>query len=153
MVREPLSIADRLRGERLGDLLREARGSRSITDVALRAGISPETLRKIERGRIPTPAFFTVVAVAGGSGTVTRRTAGSGQPVRNGRRSHGRSRREHSGRRRAQSRRMMVRRDDQLSWVTLGSQACKTASPRRADQPVRAGGNRPRAAADSLKNA
>ncbi len=41
MVREPLSIADRLRGERLGDLLREARGSRSITDVALRAGISP----------------------------------------------------------------------------------------------------------------
>jgi transcriptional regulator with XRE-family HTH domain len=65
MVREPLSIADRLRGERLGDLLREARGPRSITDVALQAGISPETLRKIERGRIPTPAFFTVVAVAG----------------------------------------------------------------------------------------
>ncbi|MEV5753151.1 helix-turn-helix transcriptional regulator [Actinoallomurus sp. NPDC052308] len=65
MVREPLSIADRLRGERLGDLLREARGSRSITDVALQAGISPETLRKIERGRIPTPAFFTVVSVAG----------------------------------------------------------------------------------------
>jgi transcriptional regulator with XRE-family HTH domain len=65
MVREPLSIADRLRGERLGALLREARGSRSITDVALWAGISPETLRKIERGRIPTPAFFTVVAVAG----------------------------------------------------------------------------------------
>lgn len=65
MVREPLSIADHLRGERLGDLLREARGSRSITEVALQAGISPETLRKIERGRIPTPAFFTVVAVAG----------------------------------------------------------------------------------------
>jgi transcriptional regulator with XRE-family HTH domain len=65
MVREPLSIADRLRGERLGDLLREARGARSITVVALQAGISPETLRKIERGRIPTPAFFTVVAVAG----------------------------------------------------------------------------------------
>ena len=64
MVREPLSIADRLRGERLGELLREARGARSITDVALQAGISPETLRKIERGRIPTPAFFTVVAVA-----------------------------------------------------------------------------------------
>ncbi|MFB9840035.1 helix-turn-helix domain-containing protein [Actinoallomurus acaciae] len=65
MVREPLSIADHLRGERLGELLREARGSRSITEVALQAGISPETLRKIERGRIPTPAFFTVVAVAG----------------------------------------------------------------------------------------
>ncbi|MEV4253538.1 helix-turn-helix transcriptional regulator [Spirillospora sp. NPDC049652] len=65
MVREPLSIADRLRGERLGQLLREARGARSITDVALQAGVSPETLRKIEKGRIPTPAFFTVVAVAG----------------------------------------------------------------------------------------
>ena len=64
MVREPLSIGDRLRGERLGELLRKARGAHSITDVALRAGISPETLRKIERGRIPTPAFFTVVAVA-----------------------------------------------------------------------------------------
>lgn len=65
MVREPLSISDRLRGERLGELLRQARGTRSITEVAFRAGISPETLRKIERGRIPTPAFFTVVAVAG----------------------------------------------------------------------------------------
>jgi len=27
-------------------------------------GISVETLRKIETGRIPTPAFFTVVALA-----------------------------------------------------------------------------------------
>jgi DNA-binding XRE family transcriptional regulator len=32
--------------------------------VALAAGISVETLRKIETGRIPTPAFFTVVALA-----------------------------------------------------------------------------------------
>jgi transcriptional regulator with XRE-family HTH domain len=32
--------------------------------VALAAGVSVETLRKIETGRIPTPAFFTVVAVA-----------------------------------------------------------------------------------------
>ena len=28
------------------------------------AGISAETLRKIETGRIPTPAFFTVSALA-----------------------------------------------------------------------------------------
>jgi transcriptional regulator with XRE-family HTH domain len=28
------------------------------------AGISVETLRKIETGRIPTPAFFTVAAIA-----------------------------------------------------------------------------------------
>jgi len=32
--------------------------------VAGAAGISVETLRKIETGRIPTPAFFTVVALA-----------------------------------------------------------------------------------------
>ncbi|MBB5785701.1 helix-turn-helix domain-containing protein [Jiangella mangrovi] len=64
MVRVPLTLDERERGERLGLSLREARGDRSIVDVATQAGISPETLRKIERGRIPTPAFFTVVAVA-----------------------------------------------------------------------------------------
>ncbi|MHA6624047.1 helix-turn-helix domain-containing protein [Pseudonocardia sichuanensis] len=64
MVRVPLTPADRQRGERLGVLLREARGERSLTDVATAAGISAETLRKIETGRIPTPAFFTVSALA-----------------------------------------------------------------------------------------
>jgi hypothetical protein len=64
MVRNPLTTSERERGERLGQALRRARGERSIVEVAARAGISPETLRKIERGRIPTPAFFTVVAVA-----------------------------------------------------------------------------------------
>jgi DNA-binding phage protein len=64
MVRVPLTPADRERGERLGALLREARGERSLADVAAEAGISAETLRKIETGRIPTPAFFTVSALA-----------------------------------------------------------------------------------------
>lgn len=64
MVRVPLTLSERERGEQLGLALRTARGGRSIVDVAGAAGISPETLRKIERGRIPTPAFFTVVAVA-----------------------------------------------------------------------------------------
>jgi transcriptional regulator with XRE-family HTH domain len=64
MVRVPLSPSDRERGERLGALLREARGVRSIVEVAAEAGISAETLRKIETGRIPTPAFFTVSALA-----------------------------------------------------------------------------------------
>ncbi|MEU6644981.1 helix-turn-helix transcriptional regulator [Saccharomonospora sp. NPDC046836] len=64
MVRLPLSEAERARGERLGAVLREARGERSMVEVAAEAGISVETLRKIETGRIPTPAFFTVVAVA-----------------------------------------------------------------------------------------
>ncbi|MCW2877173.1 MAG: family transcriptional regulator, partial [Sphaerisporangium sp.] len=44
--------------------LRQARGERSMAEVAAAAGISAETLRKIETGRIPTPAFFTVSALA-----------------------------------------------------------------------------------------
>jgi transcriptional regulator with XRE-family HTH domain len=64
MVRIPLTPSDRERGERLGRLLRDARGERSIVDVAGTAGLSAETLRKIETGRIPTPAFFTVAALA-----------------------------------------------------------------------------------------
>ncbi|MBB3049743.1 transcriptional regulator with XRE-family HTH domain [Prauserella isguenensis] len=64
MVRVPLSEAERLRGERLGVALRGARGDRSMVEVASDAGISVETLRKIETGRIPTPAFFTVLAIA-----------------------------------------------------------------------------------------
>ena len=68
MVRVPLTPADRERGERLGLLLREARCDRSLVDVAAAAGISAETLRKIETGRIPTPAFFTVSALAAALG-------------------------------------------------------------------------------------
>ncbi|GHF97170.1 helix-turn-helix domain-containing protein [Streptomyces albogriseolus] len=68
MVRTPLTSEERERGERLGRLLREARGVRSMTDVAASAGISAETLRKIETGRAPTPAFFTVAALAGALG-------------------------------------------------------------------------------------
>jgi DNA-binding phage protein len=49
-------------------LLREARGSRSMTDVAAASGVPAETLRKIETGRIATPAFFTVVALAASVG-------------------------------------------------------------------------------------
>ncbi|MCX4749990.1 helix-turn-helix domain-containing protein [Kitasatospora sp. NBC_01287] len=64
MVRTPLTPLERERGERLGALLRQARGERSMVEVAAQAGLSPETLRKIETGRAPTPAFFTVVALA-----------------------------------------------------------------------------------------
>ena len=64
MVRTPLTPADIDRGRRLGAALRQARGDRTILDVALVAGGSPETLRKIESGRVATPAFTTVAAVA-----------------------------------------------------------------------------------------
>ncbi len=36
-----------------------------MLDVALAAGVSPETLRKIETGRIATPSFATIAALAG----------------------------------------------------------------------------------------
>ncbi|MFE5405623.1 helix-turn-helix domain-containing protein [Streptomyces sp. NPDC056580] len=65
MVRTPLTPEERERGERLGQLLREARGGRSMAEVSVAAGVSAETLRKIETGRAPTPAFFTVAALAG----------------------------------------------------------------------------------------
>ena len=55
MVRTPLTPEERERGERLGRLLREARGDRSMPEVAARAGVSAETLRKIETGRAPPP--------------------------------------------------------------------------------------------------
>ncbi|MDA3630698.1 helix-turn-helix domain-containing protein [Saccharopolyspora oryzae] len=64
MVREPLTEHELRRGELLGQALRDARGERSMVEIAAAAGISTETLRKIEKGRIPTPAFFTVAAVA-----------------------------------------------------------------------------------------
>ncbi|MFF2777673.1 helix-turn-helix domain-containing protein [Streptomyces sp. NPDC058052] len=65
MVRTPLTPEERERGERLGRLLRDARGGRSMVEIAAAAGLSAETLRKIETGRAPTPAFFTVAALAG----------------------------------------------------------------------------------------
>ncbi|MFE0749903.1 helix-turn-helix domain-containing protein [Gordonia sp. NPDC058843] len=64
MVRNPLTPEQIAAGRRLGSRLRELRGDRSLGDVALGAGISPETLRKIETGRMPTPAFATIAALA-----------------------------------------------------------------------------------------
>lgn len=64
MVRMPLTPAEIERGERLGALLRRARGDRSMLAVALDAGVSPETLRKIESGRVATPAFSTIAAIS-----------------------------------------------------------------------------------------
>lgn len=39
-----------------------------MTEIAVLSGVPVETLRKIETGRIATPAFFTVVALAGSVG-------------------------------------------------------------------------------------
>jgi transcriptional regulator with XRE-family HTH domain len=57
-----------MRGERLGVLLRQARGPRPMAEIAAASGVPAETLRKIETGRIATPAFFTVAALAAALG-------------------------------------------------------------------------------------
>lgn len=64
MVRLPLTPAEVERGQRLGALLRRARGEHSMLETALDAHVSPETLRKIESGRVATPAFPTIAAIA-----------------------------------------------------------------------------------------
>ena len=64
MVRQPLTPEQIAAGQRLGAALRAARGERSLVEVALAAGISPETLRKIEAGRLPAPAFGSVVCLS-----------------------------------------------------------------------------------------
>ena len=64
MVRLPLTEQDRARGLALGALLRQARGPRTVREVAAAAGLAEETVRKIERGGVPTPALFTVAALA-----------------------------------------------------------------------------------------
>ena len=64
MVRQPLTADQIAAGRRLGTALRAARAGRSLVEVSLAAGISPETLRKIEAGRLPAPAFGTVVCLS-----------------------------------------------------------------------------------------
>jgi len=64
MVRLPLTRTEIERGQQLGMLLRRARGDRSMLEIALEARVSPETLRKIETGRVATPSFPTIAAIA-----------------------------------------------------------------------------------------
>jgi transcriptional regulator with XRE-family HTH domain len=39
-----------------------------MTEVAIASGVSVDALRKIESGRVPTPALFTVAALAAALG-------------------------------------------------------------------------------------
>lgn len=75
-----LTAEERERGRRLGALLRQARGERSMVDVAAIAGVPVETLRKIEAGRVPTPAFFTVTAIAAALDLSLAELAGRAEP-------------------------------------------------------------------------
>ncbi len=64
MVRLALTKQERERGVALGAALRRARGTRPVREIAAAAGVAEETVRKIERGAVPTPALFTVAAIA-----------------------------------------------------------------------------------------
>jgi DNA-binding phage protein len=68
MVRVPLSPEQVKAGQRLGALMRAARAGRDPEMIARHAGISPETLRKIEVGRIPSPSFGTVIGLCNALG-------------------------------------------------------------------------------------
>jgi transcriptional regulator with XRE-family HTH domain len=86
MVRIPLSPEQRDTGRRLGELFRMARGPESMVAVAARCGLSVDTVRKIETGRVPTPAFTTVAILAQAVGLsldalATELELGSDSPV------------------------------------------------------------------------
>ena len=68
MVRVPLSPEQVKAGQRLGALMRTARAGRDPELIARNAGISPETLRKIEVGRMPSPSFGTVIGLCNALG-------------------------------------------------------------------------------------
>ena len=66
VARHPLSAADRLHGKRLGARLALERSSdgRSAQDVAVAADLAIDTIRRLETGLVPTPAFLTVARLA-----------------------------------------------------------------------------------------
>jgi DNA-binding phage protein len=68
MVRVPLSPEQLKAGQRLGALIRTTRDGREPELVAREAGISPETLRKLEVGRMPSPSFGTVIGLCNALG-------------------------------------------------------------------------------------
>ncbi|MET0703921.1 MAG: helix-turn-helix transcriptional regulator [Mycobacterium sp.] len=68
MVRIPLSPEQVRAGQRLGALIRTARAGRDPELIARHAGISPETLRKLEVGRMPSPSFGTVIGLCNALG-------------------------------------------------------------------------------------
>ena len=55
-----------------------------MAEIAAASGVPAETLRKIETGRIATPAFFTVAALATALGLsledIARQCCPSGEP-------------------------------------------------------------------------
>jgi transcriptional regulator with XRE-family HTH domain len=66
MPRLPLSDDEREWGRRLAEVLRDRRRVVGVSAEALAvtAGVSVETVRRIERGLVPSPGFFTIAVLA-----------------------------------------------------------------------------------------
>jgi transcriptional regulator with XRE-family HTH domain len=70
MPRRALSEADRRHGRRLGQRIAQERSHAALTtqDLAVAARLSIDTVRSVESGRVPTPAFLTVARIAAALG-------------------------------------------------------------------------------------
>lgn len=66
MTRKQISDQDREHGRRLGRLIADRREQtqRSAPDLAREALVAVDTVRSLESGRVPTPAFLTVARLA-----------------------------------------------------------------------------------------
>lgn len=65
--RQPLSEEEHDWGSRLAKELRDLRNSLEVSaeQIAVDSGVSVETVRRIERGLVPSPGFFTIFRLAG----------------------------------------------------------------------------------------
>ena len=70
MSRKPLANSDRDHGRRLGLLIAAGRQERrqSAPDLAQESAVAVDTVRSLESGRVPTPAFLTVARLASALG-------------------------------------------------------------------------------------
>ncbi|GAA0902654.1 helix-turn-helix transcriptional regulator [Virgisporangium aurantiacum] len=66
MTRKRTSEEDRVHGRRLGRLIAERRERRQLSapDLARDSSVAIDTVRSLENGRVPTPAFLTVARLA-----------------------------------------------------------------------------------------
>lgn len=64
MSRPSLTDDQRRLGSALGRALKRRRGSTPTTQVADRAAVSVDVLRKLEQGKVATPGFFLIARLA-----------------------------------------------------------------------------------------
>ncbi|WP_173154272.1 helix-turn-helix domain-containing protein [Phytohabitans suffuscus] len=66
MARRKIQDEDREHGRRLGRLIADRRERRQLSapDLARDSSIAVDTVRSLESGRVPTPAFLTVARLA-----------------------------------------------------------------------------------------